>query len=727
MSNKIVYRTLYDLLQESLDHFMNNDSQTSATLRQYLRRIEENLTHIEPIAKDFIGNCASNYDVVPGVQANGYRSLLALLEALLLQIIGLLRTMHSDRTNTFFRGNSYIDKLSVYSDVLHQMRAIMYYAQILIGLTPNGNLFVNEDHSEPLMHDCELMAKSCFYSSVHGFQYSSGFHPVVQSLSMIVASYNDVHKHKASAWKTLKSALNSGRYVLSPELRGEKLEQLYNSADVEFFKNFWSLPEQGLIKAIPNFVGESVQVNREFKIPPSSFTLPDARDPNKDIPISRISPLGPAKPVKARLISAVYREGQDSSESPSSPDTGFDKSKVGFKRAKAHPRSKNLIFFCHGGGFIALTSKSYEMILRQWSKSLDCPIFSVDYSLAPEAPFPEAFEECFFAYAWALNNAELLGTTAENIVFAGDSAGGNLVLSVAMRAAQYGIRVPNTVVAMYPACIVRYSASPARLMSVMDPLLPLGILSGCLGAYSGVKIEKIKRSESSQCPLSTPERPMSPSSKPVNVSLLSNFVKDVGAGFAKIANSASSSNVEKTWWDDEFEIINIEGKTSPKSGEQPNLIDLDSEVEMLTMNNNSDTPNGPELTSSAPCSSAQSPSLDFHLKLPQNFQPLKSKFAGDSFKMHRSPLVKNAYISPALAPDELLKGLPYTDIVGCEFDPLFDDSIMLAKRLQNIGHDYQLHVFKGLPHGFLNFQLCKEAKTAATECLELIRKGLERR
>ena len=62
----------------------------------------------------------------------------------------------------------------------------------------------------------------------------------------------------------------------------------------------------------------------------------------------------------------------------------------------------------------------------------------------------------------------LVGTTAENIVFAGDSAGGNLVLSVAMRAGMYGIKMPNSIVTMYPACVVRYSASPARLMSVGD-------------------------------------------------------------------------------------------------------------------------------------------------------------------------------------------------------------------------------------------------------------------
>ena len=51
-------------------------------------------------------------------------------------------------------------------------------------------------------------------------------------------------------------------------------------------------------------------------------------------------------------------------------------------------------------------------------------------------------------------------------MFVGDSAGGNLILSVALRAGQCGIRIPDCLVAIYPACIIRYSASPARLMSV---------------------------------------------------------------------------------------------------------------------------------------------------------------------------------------------------------------------------------------------------------------------
>ena len=42
----------------------------------------------------------------------------------------------------------------------------------------------------------------------------------------------------------------------------------------------------------------------------------------------------------------------------------------------------------HGGGFIAQTSKSHQSYLRQWSRNLNMPIFSVDYSLAPQAPYP---------------------------------------------------------------------------------------------------------------------------------------------------------------------------------------------------------------------------------------------------------------------------------------------------------------------------------------------------
>lgn len=63
------------------------------------------------------------------------------------------------------------------------------------------------------------------------------------------------------------------------------------------------------------------------------------------------------------------------------------------------------------------------MYLRYWAKELKIPILSIDYSLAPDAPYPQALNEIYFAYVWALNNLHKLGTTGAKICFSGDSAG----------------------------------------------------------------------------------------------------------------------------------------------------------------------------------------------------------------------------------------------------------------------------------------------------------------
>ncbi len=68
---------------------------------------------------------------------------------------------------------------------------------------------------------------------------------------------------------------------------------------------------------------------------------------------------------------------------------------------------------------------------------------------------------------------------------AGDSAGGNLSVTTSMRAAAFGVRMPDGIVAAYPATLLTAYASPSRLLTLMDPLLPLSVLSRCLSAYAG--------------------------------------------------------------------------------------------------------------------------------------------------------------------------------------------------------------------------------------------------
>ncbi|GFN86128.1 hormone-sensitive lipase [Plakobranchus ocellatus] len=80
----------------------------------------------------------------------------------------------------------------------------------------------------------------------------------------------------------------------------------------------------------------------------------------------------------------------------------------------------------------------------------------------------------------------LSGSTGEKIIVTGDSAGGNLAISTAMRAASFGIRAPDGLVVVYPCTVVKYTPSPARLLSLMDPVLPVGLMARCLAAYAGI-------------------------------------------------------------------------------------------------------------------------------------------------------------------------------------------------------------------------------------------------
>ena len=75
----------------------------------------------------------------------------------------------------------------------------------------------------------------------------------------------------------------------------------------------------------------------------------------------------------------------------------------------------SIILHLHGGGWVAQSPESHLDYLHQWAAQLNTPLLSIDYSLAPEAPYPRAVEEIFFSYVWMLSNLEKLGTTGEKL------------------------------------------------------------------------------------------------------------------------------------------------------------------------------------------------------------------------------------------------------------------------------------------------------------------------
>ena len=122
----------------------------------------------------------------------------------------------------------------------------------------------------------------------------------------------------------------------------------------------------------------------------------------------------------------------------------------------------NVIYF-HGGGFVEGSASTYQGVVGgimlelqsvteklQASMGSELPLqFSFlvpDYRLAPEHPLPAAVEDCVAVYRKLLNEQ----TDPKDIIFMGDSAGGNLAFSVALEVMERGLPSPAALVAFSP-------------------------------------------------------------------------------------------------------------------------------------------------------------------------------------------------------------------------------------------------------------------------------------
>lgn len=101
-------------------------------------------------------------------------------------------------------------------------------------------------------------------------------------------------------------------------------------------------------------------------------------------------------------------------------------------------RQSPVVVFFHGGGFVLCDIETHDPLCRSLAKASDCAVVSVNYRLAPEAPFPAALEDCYAATRWVSRNAGKLGFDAKALAVAGDSAGGNLAAAVTLLARDRG-------------------------------------------------------------------------------------------------------------------------------------------------------------------------------------------------------------------------------------------------------------------------------------------------
>lgn len=106
-----------------------------------------------------------------------------------------------------------------------------------------------------------------------------------------------------------------------------------------------------------------------------------------------------------------------------------------------------VILQLHGGGYLGAFKRIYKRMAGLYSEvSGGGTVFSVDYRVAPEYPFPAALDDALKAYEWILEQ----GYSPENIVIAGDSAGGGLALALCHVLKSRWQKMPAGLVLMSP-------------------------------------------------------------------------------------------------------------------------------------------------------------------------------------------------------------------------------------------------------------------------------------
>ncbi|XP_002733228.1 hormone-sensitive lipase-like [Saccoglossus kowalevskii] len=706
------FKTLRSLCIDNIEYFQRSKSQYKDRYFTAFCVIMQTADATEPLLEGF-QRIVHHFDFDENTPGNGYRSLLHVVFCCIKKLIETAKYIKNGRSGLMFRSSVYCCEIEGYSNVFGQLKLLLGQAQKLLGGSKPGELFPDEELfplMDEMLVEAESLYRECFYGRCLGFQYHESMLQPLQVVAVAMASFSESRKqHEGGFARFASTLMNSGKYMMDSALRADQIVKVTRNADIKFCKEFWSLTEGDIMQAVPNFMCPSVSVNKLIQIQPHCFEVPTADGDDTRMITPPCAHTGPG-PSFIRLISCVQREGalmadtiHPPNEEPAPPPPN----------KKVAALSRSLLIHIHGGGFVAQSSKSHEVYLRSWAKELDIPIVSLDYSHAPEQPFPRAFEECFFAYAWIVRNAPALGSSGKHICLVGDSAGGNLAVAVAMRAANYGIRIPDGIVTFYAPFQVRYSPSPSRILSLMDPLLPLGVLSCCLASYAGMKEEMV--------PMSMPDYVNSPKSEP-------STPRDAPEGAQSLTNdeavagplSTDSSGIENNVDTKTPTSVSVSDlKVDEKDGSEMEEIPLsdDSPVQVVNSNNENDEKE-----------KGKKPAPLYFNSPTQLYQNITvgPPYASSPIRKYRNiPIVNNPYISPLVADDDLLKGLPPMFIVACQLDPILDDSITFAKMLKRIGVPVKVKVVENLSHGFLNFSIVsKEAKRMSEECLKFIQEGL---
>ncbi|MDH3748675.1 MAG: alpha/beta hydrolase [Gammaproteobacteria bacterium] len=141
-----------------------------------------------------------------------------------------------------------------------------------------------------------------------------------------------------------------------------------------------------------------------------------------------------------------------------------------------------MIMYLHGGGFVVGSATANIVLPARVAHISQMPVISVDYRMPPEHPFPAALDDTIGVIRQLIDS----GQDPQKLILFGDSAGGGLVLSVALQMKSLGMPMPAGLIVISPWADLTNSGDTGLTLNDFDPVITWpDTLASAATAYAG--------------------------------------------------------------------------------------------------------------------------------------------------------------------------------------------------------------------------------------------------
>ena len=139
------------------------------------------------------------------------------------------------------------------------------------------------------------------------------------------------------------------------------------------------------------------------------------------------------------------------------------------------------VLYFHGGGYVTGSPPDrYLPFAAAVALAANARVFVVDYRLAPQTPFPGAFDDCLRAYQWLVTHSD---SDPQMLAVLGDSAGGNLAVAVTAAARDQRLALPERIALLSPLADLTLGGASIEQRKHLDPLVTREMLESSVVDY----------------------------------------------------------------------------------------------------------------------------------------------------------------------------------------------------------------------------------------------------